>query len=566
MRIWSLLLLISFEAFAYQSTVNGGGKSLTWPNSQILLSIDSTNDDITSGTASTIIQQSVSEWNAQSPRQITTTNSSVNTVSFKNDFSIYGPGVIGVTELSYTSGGSIQAAKIYLNDGDFQFKSSPGLYSSGQVYLGDVVTHEMGHLLGLSHSEVLESTMFYAAFPGQSSLSTDDKAGIRSKYAPSSYGTISGKVKGGDDIGILGVHVLAFSRTTGEAASVISDSDGNFSIKGLDLNDTYYLYTTPLKNLSALPDQFSNVQTDFCPAKFVGGFFDACGRENEGFPQPINLSSSSKTVNVGDVTINCSLKVNEDYSHEKLQSTPGPVTIFDFTQDQRHEKAFVGAFLTANTFTWSKYDDLVIDLSGYSDASTSQKYLRLSFVARPFGNLLEYEMTVKRNGVQVGTGSITYSGITQTYDTDMDALLALSSTPATNVFEITIRARKLSTVLALQTFPELSAFVTSQNLPYLLMASLESGGAPILDNPALLSDNTACLDAPFSYAVSNARSLASGSEIASGKDEGTAPLSCGTTTGPGDGGGGPGMSLMVLGFALTLFLSYARKTAKNFLS
>lgn len=565
MRFWFLLVLISFQAYAYQSSVNGSGKSLTWPNSTILLSIDSSNNDLVSGTAANVIQQSVTEWNAQSPRQIVPTNSSVNTVSFKNDFSVYGPGVIGVTELTYTSGGSIQAARIYLNDGDFQFKSSPGLYSSGQVFLGDVVTHEMGHLLGLSHSEVLDSTMFYAAFPGQNTLSPDDISGVRSKYQASDFGTISGQVKGGQDIGILGVHVQAFSRTTGKSVGVITDSSGNFSIKGLNLNDTYYLYTSPLRNLSALPDQYANVKTDFCPAKFVGGFFDACGRENEGFPQPINLSSSTKSVDVGFVSINCSLKTNEDYSVEKLRSTPGPVTIFDYAQEQRHEKAFVGAFLTTNSMAWSKYDKLVIDLSGYSDASASQKYLRLWFASKPFGNLLEYEMIVKQNGVQVDLDNLTYSGITQTYETDMYSYLPLNSVPANNVFEISIRARKLSTVLALQTFPDIIQFTTSQNLPYLLMSSLESGAGPILDSASVLSDNAACLDAPFSYAVSNARSLSSGSEILSSKDQSATPLSCGTTEGPGSGGG-PGMSLMVLGFALTLFLSFVRKSAKNFLS
>jgi hypothetical protein len=234
---------------------------------------------------------------------------------------------------------------------------------------------------------------------------------------------------------------------------------------------------------------------------------------------------------------------------------------------QESIKAFIGAFLTSSSLSWSKYDKLVIDLSGYTDASASQKYLRLSFIARPFGNLLEYEMIVKKNNVEVDTAMINYSGITQTYDTDMDSFLSLGSVPSTNVFEISIRARKLSSVLALQTFPELSQFVTSQNLPYLLIASLETSSGPILDTSALLSDNAACLDAPFSYAVSNARSLSRGSEILSSKDQTTTPLSCGTTSGPpGGGSGGPGMSLMVLGFGLSLFLSMVRKSAKNFLS
>ncbi len=565
MRIFLFSLLLSLEAFAYQSSLTSGSKGLTWPNSTINLKIVPANNDLASGTTSTIIQQSIAEWNSQTSTQIVPTNSALSEISFKDDFSIYGPGVIGVTELTYTSGGTIQQAKVYLNDENYKFKSTSGLHTTGEIYLGDVVTHELGHLFGLSHSEVLDATMFYAAFPGQSTLSSDDKAGIKSKYG-SSFGTITGTVRGGDDVGILGVHVVAFSRTTGKAIGVISDQSGNFSLKGLDLNDSYYLYTGPLKNISALPGQFANVQTDFCPASYVGGFFEACGKENEGFPQAITLTASAPSVDVGAVTINCSLKSNEDYNLEKIQAPFDPVVIFDYANEPRYEKAFVGNFLTKNSTTWSAYDHLVIDLTGYTGSTSSQKYLRLNFVARQFGNLLEYEMLVKRNGSTVGTYSINYSGVTQTYSTDMNAYIPLDSTPGFNYFEISIRARKLTTTLALQTFAELEQFVTNKNLPYLLISGIENAGGPLFDTAALLSDNSACLDAPFSYAVSNARTLSSGTEVTKKDLENPAPLSCGTTGGSSSGDGGSGPAVMTLGFLLALLLASARKSAKNFLS
>lgn len=565
MRIFLLGLLFSLEALAYQSSLTSGNKGLTWPSSSINLRIVPTNNDLSSTTTSSIIQQSITEWNSHTSTQIVPTNSAPSEISFKDDFSIYGTGVIGVTELTFTSGGSIQQAKVYLNDENYDFKSAPGLYSSGEIYLGDVVTHELGHLLGLSHSEVLEASMFYAAFPGQSTLSDDDKAGVKSKYG-SSFGTITGTVRGGDDVGILGVHVVAFSRLTGKAVGTISDQSGNFSLKGLTLNDSYYLYTGPLKNISALPGQFANVQTDFCPASYVGGFFDACGKENEGFPQAIKLSSAAPSVNVGDVTIHCSLKSNEDYNFEKTQTTFDPVTIFDYANEPRLEKAFVGNFLTKNSTAWSAFDHLVIDLTDYSDVSFSQKYLRLNFISRQLGNLLEYEMSVKRNGSTVGNYAISYSGVTQTYTTDMNAYLTLDSTPGNNFFEIFIRARKLSTVLALQTFPELEQFVTNKNLPYLLISGIETASGPLFDTAPLLSDNSACLDAPFSYAVSNARTLSSSSEVSQKDLENPSPLSCGTTGDPSSGDGGSGPAVMTLGFLLAILLASARKSAKNFLS
>ncbi|MES2528517.1 MAG: matrixin family metalloprotease [Bdellovibrionota bacterium] len=564
MRIFLLSFFISLQAFAYQSSLNSGAKALTWPTTNIPLMVNPTTPDMASGTATTIIQNSVNEWNTHSGTTISTTNSALSEISFKSDFSVYGPGVIGVTELTYTSGGSIQQAKIYLND-DYLFRTSPGLYSSGEVFLGDVVTHELGHLFGLSHSEVLDSSMFYAAFPGQSTLSLDDKAGIRGKYT-SGFGSISGTIKGGDDIGVFGVHVIAFSRKTGDAAGVFSDVSGNFSIKGLDLEDSYYLYTAPIKNAASLPGQFANIQSDFCPASFVGGFFNACGKENEGFPQAITLSSSSVTaINVGDVTINCSLKTNEDYSLEKVETTFDPVTIYDYAVDNRYEKAFVGNFLTRNSTAYSAYDKLNIDLTSV-DISGAQKYLRLNFIARMFGNLLEYEMMVKRNGLLVGGPyNINYSVLTETYDTDISSLLPLSATASENFFEVSIRAKKLSTVLALQTFPEIQSFVTNQHLPYLLLSGLETNAGPILDTASNLSDNSSCLDAPFTYTVARARTLASGSEIQEKDQSPATPLSCGTTGGvPPAGGSGPGM--MIIGFCMALVLSSLRKSAKNFLS
>lgn len=562
MRLF-LLFLFCFKAHAYQSSLNSGSRGLVWPDNQIPVVISPANGDLSSSTANTIIRESIAEWNAHTSTQIVPTSSALSSISFEDDFSIYGPGVIGVTELSFTSGGVIQQAKVLLNDDNYDFQSSPGLYSSGDVYLGDVVTHELGHLMGLSHSEVLEASMFYAAFPGQSTLSSDDRAGVKSKY-DSNFGTISGYVRGGDDIGILGVHVVAFSRTSGEAVGVISDQSGYFSIKGLDLNDSYYLYTGPLKNLSSLPGQFANAQTDFCPASYVGGFFDACGRENEGFPQAVTLTNTRPSVNVGDVTIHCSLKTNEDYSAEKVSGTFDPVTIFDYSVDQRFEKAFVGNFLTQSGTGWSEYDKLVVDLSTYGDTAAALRYLRLNFIARQFGNLLEYEMVVRQNGVEVGTYQIVPTAV-QTFTTDMVAFLSLDSNPANNVFEIDIRSRKMGTALASQTFAELEAFVTNQYLPYLLTTSIESSSGPVLDTTSILSDNSACLDAPFAYSVATARTLAGATDSSTSTDGPVSP-GCGTTGSPPSEGGGPGSATLILGFLLALTLSSLGKRTKNILS
>lgn len=64
--------------------------------------------------------------------------------------------------------------------------------SRGQVDLRNVVTHEAGHFLGLSHSGVEESTMHFEATPREVSkreLADDDREGLCSLYPSDSAGT-----------------------------------------------------------------------------------------------------------------------------------------------------------------------------------------------------------------------------------------------------------------------------------------------------------------------------------------------------------------------------------------
>jgi predicted Zn-dependent protease len=236
------------------------GAELFWANPNVPVKISTNTTDLSAVQTVNIISDSMNQWNQNSPAQILNSSSSTNKIEFVSDFP-YGSAVLGLTELSYNSNGAIQKASILLND-DYTFKANPGLYGAGEVYLGDVVTHEIGHLFGLSHSEVLNSSMFYSSYSGQSSLSSDDKSGIRAKYGQN-YGTITGFVKGGSSIGVLGVHVQAISRKTGESIGAISDETGSFVVSGLDLNDTYYIYTSPIKNPNSLPGYFANVQNEF---------------------------------------------------------------------------------------------------------------------------------------------------------------------------------------------------------------------------------------------------------------------------------------------------------------
>jgi hypothetical protein len=513
------------------------------------------------------IDQSIAEWNAYSAFNVERVSTGINQISFSNNFSIYGSAVIGVTEVSYGSSGAIKSASIFLNEQNYNFTATPGMPFGNTIYLKDVVTHELGHFIGLSHSEVLNSSMFYQTFPGQSELGADDIAGIRSKY-DSGYGKISGHVKGGNDIGILGVNVQAISRKSGEAIASITNEEGAFEINGLDLGDTYYLHTSKLKNLDALPSYLATVQTAFCPSAYVASYFSQCGRVYDGIAQGISLSSSQTEVDVGDVSINCSVRVQEDYVSEKLRGSSLPLEIFNYSLEPRLEKTHVGYFrlseLTTNTF--SSADNFTVDLSGY--AAVTGKYLKLRLISQPLGHAIEYSMIVKKNSAVVGSFRRTANS-EGTYKLDLAGNHALSVSTATNTFEIEIKAKKFSIgddndYDYNYAIPDFLNFGSVQNIPYLLVMSLETISGPLVDTGVTLSDNASCLDAPFTYAVE--KSNAKADEEAATSEQVAAPVSCGTIDPPSGPGPGSFLVILSLGFLLTILPCRFLKRHKKILS
>lgn len=565
-----LPLLFFLQAFGYQNSLKSSGEELFWSDPKIPVSLVNTTNDLDSNLINEIILNSFSEWNiVSSSVSIFPASSSQNQIKFLKNFP-YGSAVLGVTEVSYNNSGAIQKAMIYLND-DYTFKSSPGLYMYKEIYLGDVLTHELGHLLGLSHSEVLDSTMFFSSFSGQSTIAADDSSGIRSKY-DQGYGSISGFVKGGRSVGILGAHIQAISRMTGKAMGGLSDENGFFQIEGLDLNDTYYLYVSPLKDSNSLPQYYANSQNEFCPGSYVGSFFSACGRENDGKPTGITLTENDPLVEVGTISISCSLRSDLEYDEMKNKNDFDPITIFDFGLENKYEKSFVGWFRKPAPTTWSVKDKLIIDLTEFDETVEAERYLGIKFISYPFGNLAEYEMSLYRSGTSnaIVTKNLSYSNETETYFTDFSIDLPLDSNPALNKYEIHLKSKKL--LVAAETFPYLNMFTSETYMPYLIVASLNSYDGlayhALSGSEAKLSDNESCLDAPFSYSVAKSLSGGSGgSGFAQSSQTINSAASCGSIDSK-DGQNFPGNTLLLtaLGFFIVYLISSHRKRRKNILS
>jgi hypothetical protein len=149
-----------------------------------------------------------------------------------------------------------------------------------------IALHEIGHLLGLSHSALgeteliaggrrviaAEAVMFPIAFTrgniADRTLKADDIAGISDIYGTTtfsrSFGSISGRVtKGGS--GVQGAHVVAFNPKTGTLVGGFSLNErGDFVIAGLEPG-AYVLRAEPLDDgeLNSFFDDDFEVDVDF---------------------------------------------------------------------------------------------------------------------------------------------------------------------------------------------------------------------------------------------------------------------------------------------------------------
>lgn len=93
--------------------------------------------------------------------------------------------VLGLTTLMFsTVTGEIYDADIQINTSSPAGGQGISLDGSRANDLNDVLSHETGHFLGLSHSQVPSATMFHAATAGMDTLETDDIAGICAALPP----------------------------------------------------------------------------------------------------------------------------------------------------------------------------------------------------------------------------------------------------------------------------------------------------------------------------------------------------------------------------------------------
>jgi hypothetical protein len=200
--------------------------------------------------------------------------------------------------------GQILDADIYFNPSDSQvsFATPSALATASQSYdLESVLTHELGHFLGFSHSAVWSAMMYpYAPAPGtftgarpvaqqlDAPLADDDRTGLRILYSDSTdavnIGVITGRVLPANPLslplspsgvtGIFGAHVVAVDQSSGAvigatiagwscAAPGPAQFDGAYELDHLPINRSYSVYAEPLDGVVS-PGQISPAIATLC--------------------------------------------------------------------------------------------------------------------------------------------------------------------------------------------------------------------------------------------------------------------------------------------------------------
>jgi hypothetical protein len=242
----------------------------------------------------------------------------LDTICFDQADAAFTPGVLAFTRVivtdrigvqvgsspAATEVGQILDADIYFNPSGSQvaFATPQALIANPKAYdLESVLTHELGHSLGFSHSAVWNAMMFpFAPAPGTISglrptaqqpdapLGDDDRTGLRVLYPDPAdtvhQGSIRGQILPANPLalpaappgvtGVFGTHVVAVDASSGAVAGATmggwsctgagpAQFDGTYEIDGLAVGHSYTVYAEAL-NGAVDPSQVSNAIDSLC--------------------------------------------------------------------------------------------------------------------------------------------------------------------------------------------------------------------------------------------------------------------------------------------------------------
>lgn len=589
-----LFMLHGFCSFAYVATRTEYDQKLTWDSRSSSLDIyvdfDTKNGFSTSGLDNNeienIFDSVINQWSQISPYALDMIETSSlpaigtsRTIRFSDDTSYFGSGVLAVTTVSHSAAtGQIYAADILLNDSinnANSFTDDPSVSGGTDAYLGDVLSHEIGHLLGLGHSEVHGSTMLYSVFKGQEDPHSDELSGLNYLYGDYiknifSYdtGTITGKVISADDVAVFGAQVQAISYKTGKViAGVLTEADGSFDIKFLPSDDSYMVYVLPPRSVDNLPTYYSSILTSYCQgADYKPSFYTKCEASSIGSPQVFSVSSNS-SLDVGSVSIKCDEGANPMYLLAKSKSDNYVLQENSrvLSTDQVGE-TFLGHFTSddiANGLSGSP-DQFEIDLTDFIHPGDGSYSLNIKIVTEDLGSAVASHADIyDYNDTYIFSDQLTTNSIGKV-ETMLDFDLNLSTTSSENLFYIDLYAVELDTNEKTQLFAN-TELMTNENSTYLIITSLKKDGTVVgVKDSTPYEDNYYCSqgDAVVTARPNAISSLSDSGSSGGGGDD--AP-SCGSIDISSNGSGpGGGMPSFFIGLAIGLISLLGSRKSNDF--
>lgn len=291
-RALALLLVfgLGFSAADAYIRIRINNKNLEWTNPNVSWRLNTSgSDDIDDGSFIPAIEHAFQEWEDVAGSDIDFTRgedtSSVapgggsHIVAFDEDntsgYFPGGSGIVAITPISYnTSTGAITDADILFNGSQFTFSTdgTPGTFD-----VQDVITHEIGHFIGLDHSPQVSGTMWPYVSTTQwlhRSLTADEGAGAVAVATGANQTRLTGTIRrssGGSKV--AGAVVSAVRVSDGRLMGMaVTNNNGIFTMRGMPAAD-YWVHATPLEGGMTTSNLTGNgtIETDFA-AGFYGGF------------------------------------------------------------------------------------------------------------------------------------------------------------------------------------------------------------------------------------------------------------------------------------------------------